>query len=154
MQIMLPENCWPINSLDWKWSAWIWVDVGNLKFHPITKLSDITSILLELLVHLGAYYVGITSIMKIKFPEWKCSPSILKNIDAYLVGVSSGVQYTTVIYVYFFIKCVVSWSENSVRFENLIWELASGRAKFCEILSCSVRYGMYDGHVVCRHLLG
>ena len=40
-------------------------------------------------------------------------------------------------YVYFFIKCVVRWSENSVRFENLMG------IDFCEILSHSVRYGMY-----------
>ena len=44
---------------------------------------------------------------------------------------------------YFFIKSVVKWSENSVRFDFL-WELLSGWAKFCEILSHSVRYGMYD----------
>ena len=40
-------------------------------------------------------------------------------------------------YVYFFIKSVVKWSKNSVRFEFL-WELPSRFAKFCEILSHSV----------------
>ena len=47
------------------------------------------------------------------------------------------------IYVYFFIKCVVRWSENSVRFENLMG-IAFRWTKFCEILSHSVRYGMYE----------
>ena len=47
-----------------------------------------------------------------------------------------------VIYVYFFIKYIVKWSENSLRFEFL-WELLPRWAKFCEILSHSVRYGMY-----------
>ena len=46
------------------------------------------------------------------------------------------------IFVYFFIKSVVKWSENSVRLEFL-WELPSRWAKFCEVLSHSVRYGMY-----------
>ena len=46
-------------------------------------------------------------------------------------------------YIYFFMKCVVRWSENSMIFERK-WELASRWAKFCEILSHSVRYGMYD----------
>ena len=41
-----------------------------------------------------------------------------------------------------FFKFVFRWSENSVRFEN-IRELAFRRAKFCEILSHSVRYGMF-----------
>ena len=44
--------------------------------------------------------------------------------------------------VYFFIKSVVKWSENSVRL-NFLWELPSRWAKFNEILSHSVRYGMY-----------
>ena len=48
------------------------------------------------------------------------------------------------IYVYFFIKSVVKWSENSVRF-GFLWEMPSKWAKFCEILPHSVRYGMY-GH--------
>ena len=60
MHIMLPENCWPISSLDCKLSALIQADVGNLKFQPIIKLSNLTSILLGLLVHLGAHYVRIT----------------------------------------------------------------------------------------------
>ena len=46
------------------------------------------------------------------------------------------------IYDCFYIKCVFRWSENSVRFE-ILWESAFRRAKFCEILSHSVRYGMY-----------
>ena len=66
MHIMLPENCWPINSFLRKLSAWIWVDVGSLKFHPITKLRDLTSVLLGLLVHLSDHYLRITSIMNIK----------------------------------------------------------------------------------------
>ena len=55
-----------------------------------------------------------------------------------------------VIYVYFFIKSVVlKWSENSVRFEffigiafqmgQILWDFILQ----CEILSHSVRYGMY-----------
>ena len=35
---MLAENCWPINSLYWKLSAWIRVDVGNLNFPPHNKI--------------------------------------------------------------------------------------------------------------------
>ena len=46
------------------------------------------------------------------------------------------------IYDYLFIKCVFRWSEYSVRFENLIG-IGFRRAKFCEILSHSVKYGMY-----------
>ena len=46
------------------------------------------------------------------------------------------------IYVYFFIKSVVKWSENSVRLE-FFTGIAFQMAKFCEILSHSVRYGMY-----------
>ena len=37
-------------------------------------------------------------------------------------------------YVYFFIKCVVRWSENSVRFENLMG-IGFQMGQFCEILS-------------------
>ena len=46
------------------------------------------------------------------------------------------------IYAFFFIKSVVKWSENSVRFEFL-WELLFRWDKFWEILSRSVRYGIY-----------
>ena len=48
-----------------------------------------------------------------------------------------------VIYVYFIIKLVVKRSENSVRFEFFLWELPFRLARICEILSHSVRYGMY-----------
>ena len=47
------------------------------------------------------------------------------------------------IYVYFFIKFNVKWS-NSVRFEKNLQELAARWAKFCEILSHTVRCGMYE----------
>ena len=47
-------------------------------------------------------------------------------------------------YVYLFIKCVVRWSENSVRFEKILWEMSSRWAKVCEISSHIVRYGIYD----------
>ena len=50
---------------------------------------------------------------------------------------------------YFFIKCVFRWSENSVKFENLMG-IGFRSAKFCEILSHSVRYGMYGLHCT-RH---
>ena len=33
-------------------------------------------------------------------------------------------------------------------FENLLWESAFRRAKFCEILSHSVRYGMYGNTIL------
>ena len=45
------------------------------------------------------------------------------------------------IYVYFFIKSVVKWSVNSVRFE-FIMGIEDGPNS--EILSQSVRYGMYS----------
>ena len=69
--------------------------VANLKFHPITKLRDLTSILLGLLVHLSAHYVRKTSIMNIKLIKSKHSPLHSKNMDVFLVGVSFGVQYIT-----------------------------------------------------------
>ena len=50
-------------------------------------------------------------------------------------------------YDYFFTKCVFRWSEKSVGFENLM-EIGFRRAKFCEILSLSVKYGMYDCVVI------
>ena len=46
-------------------------------------------------------------------------------------------------YDYFFTKCVFRWSEKSVGFENLM-EIGFRRAKFCEILALSVKYGMFD----------
>ena len=48
------------------------------------------------------------------------------------------------IYVYFFIKCVVKWPENSVRFEKSYrnW-LADGPNSVRVYLTVSVRYGMY-----------
>ena len=45
------------------------------------------------------------------------------------------------IYVYFSIKCVVRWSENSVRFDNL----TGIGFQMDQILSHIVRYGMYGG---------
>ena len=45
----------------------------------------------------------------------------------------------SVIFVYFFIKCLVKWSENSVRFESLI----GIGFQMGQILH-SVRYGMYE----------
>ena len=46
-------------------------------------------------------------------------------------------------------KCGVRWSESSVRFDKFIlWELASRWAKLCEILSHSVRYGMYVSRIL------
>ena len=47
------------------------------------------------------------------------------------------------IHVYFFIKCLVRWSENFVRFEKSYGNWLR-QAKFCEILSHSVRYGMNE----------
>ena len=46
------------------------------------------------------------------------------------------------IYVSFSIKSVVKWSENSVRFDFFMG-IAFQIGQFCEILSHSVRYGMY-----------
>ena len=46
------------------------------------------------------------------------------------------------IYVYFFIKCVVRWSENSVRFENLMG-IDFQKAQILLDLSHSERYGVY-----------
>ena len=48
------------------------------------------------------------------------------------------------IYNYFFVKCVLKWSENSVRYLKILWELTFRKAIFSEILSHSVRYGMCD----------
>ena len=57
------------------------------------------------------------------------------------------------IYVYFFIKNVVRWSENSVRFENLMG-IDFQKAKFCAIVSHCVRYGMYEAdlRLRCSHM--
>ena len=54
------------------------------------------------------------------------------------------------IYDYFYIKCVLKWSENSVRFENLmgIGSQKTSRAKLCEILFHSVRYGMNASYMI------
>ena len=46
------------------------------------------------------------------------------------------------IYIYFFIKSLIYLSRNSVRFENSPGNQLSD--EFCEILSHSVRDGMYD----------
>ena len=46
----------------------------------------------------------------------------------------------------FLYKMRFRWSENSVRFENLMG-MDFRRAKFCEILSHSVRYVMYERQV-------
>ena len=95
IHIMLPENCWPINSLYWKLSAWIRVDVGYIKFHSITKLRELTSVLLGLLVHLSAHYVRITSIMNIKLikTKQKTQPFTFEKYWCFSCGVSFGVQY-------------------------------------------------------------
>ena len=48
------------------------------------------------------------------------------------------------IYVYFFIKPVVKWAENSVRFEffmGIAFQMGQNSVRF---LSHSVRYGMYE----------
>ena len=49
-------------------------------------------------------------------------------------------------YVYFFIKCVVRWSENSVRFEKSYGNgLPDGpNSVRLYLASHSVRYGMYE----------
>ena len=47
------------------------------------------------------------------------------------------------IYVYFFIKCVVRWSENSVKFEKAYGNWLPDGPNSVEILSHSVSYGMY-----------
>ena len=43
-------------------------------------------------------------------------PKIVKSL--YLNARNLGLTQQSVIYVYFFIKCVVTWSKNSVRFEK------------------------------------
>ena len=56
------------------------------------------------------------------------------------------------IYVYFFIKCVVRWSENSVRFEKSYGNrLPHGPNSVRFYLS--VRYGIYDRCLVFGQIL-
>ena len=47
------------------------------------------------------------------------------------------------IYVYFFITCVVKWSENSVRFLKSYFNWLPDGPNSVRFLSHSVRYGMY-----------
>ena len=61
------------------------------------------------------------------------SPKIIKTQPLFKQGV---------IYVYFFLKCKMVWSFCVIW--KILWELASGWAKFCEILSHSVRYGRHE----------
>ena len=64
------------------------------------------------------------------------------NLKSFFMWESGENPQQCVINIYFFIKSFLKWTENSVRFVFL-WEMPSRWAKFCEILSHSVRYGVY-----------